>query len=367
MNKNIKQLVPVTAIHPGEILKDELDAREIKQKDFAALTGIHMTQLNEIIKGKRGINADTSLVVGKALNMNPSIWLNLQSNYELDVAKINEKNAARLEALDQWEMIKPYVPWQYFKKVGALMGNPLVDIPTLKNIYNVNNFDQLAEVYSQTNFHHFRKSDKLSIDKINIIGWVKLVNHKASSLKVAEFNKQLQTELVEELKSIFSKNKKTIEKTTDVLATYGIKLIVQTHPEKCAVDGISFWSNSNPAVGISLRHKRIDNFAFTVMHELSHIFLHLVNNSSGEFIDFDIHSADYKTSIEEVEADDFARNLLIGKNQWHEFMKDHPHFSEADILEFADKEKIHPAIVFGRYCFEKNKFAFKNSIDRSLN
>jgi HTH-type transcriptional regulator/antitoxin HigA len=366
MAQKIQQLTPAIAIHPGEMLKDELDARTMKQKEFAALTGIQITQLNEIIKGKRGINADTALIIGKALQMNPAIWLNMQSNYELDIAKINEKNAARLQALDQWEMIKPLVPFQYYKKMGVLIGNPIEDIPKVKRIYNFATLDQLAGVYSQQHYARFRKSDKLTIDKINLIGWVKLVNYKALELKVAKFNTNMQVKLVEELKEVFKKNKNTIEKTTNVLAAYGIKLILQPHPEKCAVDGISFWSNNNPAIGISLRHNRIDNFAFTVMHELGHIFLHLVNNSAVEFIDLDIHSSDYKASLEEVEADDFARNLLIDKYQWLEFIENHPHFSEAAILKFANKEKIHPAIVFGRYCFEKKKFAFKSSIDRSL-
>ena len=91
---NIQQLQPSIATHPGEILKDELDFRNITQKEFALLTGIPQTQLNEIIKGKRGINPDIALVISKALEMDAILWLNLQSNYELDLAKMNEKIAS---------------------------------------------------------------------------------------------------------------------------------------------------------------------------------------------------------------------------------------------------------------------------------
>jgi HTH-type transcriptional regulator/antitoxin HigA len=134
---------------------------------------------------------------------------------------------------------------------------------------------------------------------------------------------------------------------------------LQPHPEKCAVDGISFWSNNNPAIGISLRHNRIDNFAFTVMHELGHIFLHLANNSAVEFIDLDIHSSDYKASLEEVEADDFARNLLIDKYQWLEFIENHPHFSEAAILKFANKEKIHQLLYLEDIALRRRNLLLK--------
>lgn len=368
MSVNIKQFVPAIAIHPGEILKDELKERAITQKEFAQLTGIPQTHLNEIIKGKRAINADIALVIGKALEMDAMLWLNLQSNYELDAAKVNEKNSHRIAALDLWQMVKPYIPEKYFKKQGILTGNPLHDIPTIKNIYCVQNFEQLAALYSHTAYAKFRKSEKLSIDKVNLVGWVKLVNYLAAQKVVKKFDVQQEKELIEELKVIFSKNKKTIEKTTLALSEYGIKLIIQPHPEKCAVDGISFWSNGNPAIGITVRHKRIDNFAFTVMHELGHVFKHLINNNTAEFIDLDKehNTPEYKNNKEEKEANEFSQNSLININEWKDFKTSNPTFNKQAIVEFANINKLHPAIVQGRYCFEKDFYGIKSSIDKTL-
>lgn len=368
MGTNIKQLIPAIAIHPGEILKDELESRHIKQKNFAMLTGIPQTQLNEIIKGKRSINADIALIIGKALKMDAILWLNLQSNYDLDVAKIKEKNNVRLTAMNQWEMVKHSIPEKFYKKQGVITGNPLSDIPVVKEIYGVQNFEQLAGVYSHINYARFRKSDKLSIDKINLVGWVKLINYYASSITLPNFDARKQDQLINELKIIFTKNEKTVEKTMETLRFYGIKLIILPHPEKCAVDGISFWSNGNPAIGISLRHTRIDNFAFTIMHELGHILLHLVNNNTAEFIDLDKESntPEYKKSKEEQEADEFSRNHLMDKKAWDSFRNDHPSFDEQAIILFADKMRIHPAIVQGRYCFETNNFKIRSSINKKL-
>ena len=368
MSINIKQLTPATAIHPGEILKDELKERGITQKEFAQLTGIPQTHLNEIIKGKRAINADIALIIAKALEMDAVLWLNLQSNYELDAAKINQKNSQRIAALDLWQMVKPYIPEKFFKKQGFLTGNPVHDIPVVKDIYCVLNFEQLATLYSQTAYARFRKSEKLSIDKVNLVGWVKLVNYLAAQKVVKKFDVRKETELIEELKAIFSENKKTIDKTTHTLSEYGIKLIVQSHPEKCAVDGISFWSNGNPAIGISIRHKRIDNFAFTIMHELGHVFKHLINNNTAEFIDLDKehNTSEYKNSKEEKEANEFARNSFIDIEEWKNFEVANPVFNKQAILEFATTSKLHPAIVQGRYCFEKDFYGIKSSIDKGL-
>jgi HTH-type transcriptional regulator / antitoxin HigA len=351
------------------MLKDELQKKEVTQKEFAQLTGIPQTQLNEIIKGKRGIYADTALLIGKALNMDAVIWTNLQMNYELDVAKQNDKNKIRIEAMDKWKMIESYIPFKFFKKQEILSGNPVADIPVIKDIYSISNLEQLASVFSQPNYARFRKSGKLTIDKINLVGWVKLVNYKAAQIKVAGFDVKRKQELAKKLNDIFRKNKKTIEKTREVLAEYGIKLVVQPHPEKCAIDGISFWSNGNPAIGVTIRHKRIDNFAFTVLHEIGHVFLHLVNNNTAEFIDLDKeHSAqEYINSKEEKEANEFAGNALIEKEVWENFMAENPFFEEVAIRSFALKNKIHPAVVQGRFLFETDCFKVRSSIDKTLN
>lgn len=83
-----KHTTPAKAIHPGEILLDELEAREISEKEFAIKSGIQTAQLNEIIKGKQGITVEYSILIGKALEMEPITWQNLQKLYELDQDEI---------------------------------------------------------------------------------------------------------------------------------------------------------------------------------------------------------------------------------------------------------------------------------------
>jgi len=97
MNNN--NIIPFIATHPGEVLADELKARKIKQSDFAKNTGIALTIINEIIKGKRSITADIALILEKVLEIEAQYWLNLQSNYELDKARIKQKNIQKLSEI----------------------------------------------------------------------------------------------------------------------------------------------------------------------------------------------------------------------------------------------------------------------------
>ena len=78
-----KELIPFKATHPGLVLKDELIAREISQKEFAHSIEIQPSILYEIIKGKRAVTAEIALILEKALDIPSDFWMNVQTQYEL--------------------------------------------------------------------------------------------------------------------------------------------------------------------------------------------------------------------------------------------------------------------------------------------
>lgn len=92
MSFTTKVLTPAVAIHPGEILKDELTDRGMSQKEFVELSGISQTQLNEILESSRGIDKNIASAIGMAFKMDAVLWLNLQNNYEADIAKKKANN-----------------------------------------------------------------------------------------------------------------------------------------------------------------------------------------------------------------------------------------------------------------------------------
>ena len=91
------ELQPSEPIHPGEMLKDELDARGMSQRKFAGLIGMPYTAFNEIINGKRLITTDTALKLKAATGISANIWIGLQTDYNLQTARRNNKLATVLE------------------------------------------------------------------------------------------------------------------------------------------------------------------------------------------------------------------------------------------------------------------------------
>ena len=81
-------------IHPGEHLAEILEELGISQYRLAKTIGVPPIRINEIVRRRRSITADTALRVGRALGMTPEFWLNLQRMYDLDVARASTDTQA---------------------------------------------------------------------------------------------------------------------------------------------------------------------------------------------------------------------------------------------------------------------------------
>ncbi len=90
MNKD--NITPFVATHPGEMIKDELSERHITQKQLALETGIKPSVLSETINGKRPVSKDVALALEQALGIPADIWMNMQTQYDLDTIRISERN-----------------------------------------------------------------------------------------------------------------------------------------------------------------------------------------------------------------------------------------------------------------------------------
>lgn len=75
-------------VHPGEILREELDELGMSAKAFAEALDVPANRISTILKRQRGITADTALRLSRYLGTTPQVWLNLQKAYELRVAEI---------------------------------------------------------------------------------------------------------------------------------------------------------------------------------------------------------------------------------------------------------------------------------------
>lgn len=115
MATNNNRLTSNRAIHPGEILREELKERGIKQKDFAKAIGWQATHLNEFIKGKRNLNEDLAMRLESQLGIPFKTWMSLHSGYIYE-CKALEKNDDYKMISNKLEPSKPVHPGEVLRE-----------------------------------------------------------------------------------------------------------------------------------------------------------------------------------------------------------------------------------------------------------
>jgi HTH-type transcriptional regulator/antitoxin HigA len=139
----------------------------------------------------------------------------------------------------------------------------------------------------------------------------------------------------------------------DMLKQHGILLIPEGQIQGLAIDGAAFLESGIPVIGMTIRKDTVDNFWFTLLHEIGHAILHYRTGLAAGFFDqFETLSTDEQ----EIEADLFASNILISEERWRRSAARIAK-SPAVIEVFARDIGIHPAIVFGRIRRERNNYA----------
>lgn len=333
---------PYRPIPPGEIIKEELGARGWTQGDFAEITDKPLQAINEIISGKKAITPETAILFSEALGTSPELWLNLESAYRLDLLyqeKRKSELVSRRAKLYSLAPVKELIKRGWIKhaksieqlesEICSFLGIPNLDTPVTVGV-------------------NFRKSNAGVIDNPSLMAWVKKAEIEAKKISCTAFELAKFKQAMKNL-NVLSSNDDNVRHVPEKLRGLGIRLVFVPPLPQTRVDGAAFWLNKkSPVVVLSLRMDRIDNFWFTLMHELVHILETSKDNT--RFIDSNITEPE---SEAEKGVNQAAGDLLIPANLFRDFInRTRPYFSRSAVISFAQELGIHPAIVVGRLQYE---------------
>lgn len=353
-------------LHPGVILNDLLEEKNLSQRDLADRINVAYSMLNNVLKGNRNINTTMAIALEFAGFKKADFWLMKQMKYSLHMAKNDKEIIEKSKSIEEWKELESLVPLAYFKKqhIGI---NSSDDIGRIYEIYNVTNISELKNKTQEFNPTYFRKSAKFKENKKHVLAWSMLAEYKLKQEKAKKFSRQNEKSLLKELQRCFYNNKGVIQESKTILEKYGIKFIILDRPSQTPVDGKSFMLDNNPAIALSLKYKRLDNFAFTLFHEIGHIFEHLTHPNKPNYRDAEFFVNSSNTDLVEFEANSYASSNLIPPEIFNDFVSRHIEFTDDVIFDFANKHKIHPGIVRGRICHEYEEYYRKRSAITSLN
>ncbi|MGI6222392.1 MAG: helix-turn-helix domain-containing protein [Prevotella sp.] len=351
---------------PGARLKEELKRRKISQRNFAEQIGMSPSHLSDIIRGARPLSMKTAEKLESFLGIPIAQWMDLQLQCEIQQHTGNnneEEIRARKELEDYDKIISIKI---LSKKAGAKQEGNKQFLDSLRNYYSLPSPEALNNDSDMLRSGLFKKSSKTGLDARMIATWVVLARHAVKEQNiVTQFNPININELGQKLASVFHSNFNTIIRTHDVLANYGIKFAIVERLDHASIDGYSFIDGKTPAIVVTKRYDRIDNFAFAVLHEVFHAYKHL-NDKRHQRISI----VDYDTeSKEEIEANDFASNILVNPNFWSDaptVQLNKPWVIQKKYSSWAEKYHLNKWIVLGQISHATGMYKFKSDDSRKI-
>ncbi len=329
---------PAEVFPPGEFLKDELEARNWTQVEFAEIIGKDARLVNEVLSGKRAITPETAIVLSEALGTTPDLWLRLEAQYQLSKVKSSGSVIAKKAELHSNFPVREMI------KRGWIEGSKNIEVLQAQ----VCSFFSIKNVSDQPSLAYAAKSGCIGVTPIAQSAWYYRARNIAQSAPAAKFNASKLDELVAALKEKLAHPEAT-QDAPAILANAGIRFVVVEALPGSKIDGACFWLNkTSPVVAMSMRFDRIDNFWHTLFHEIDH-----VSHKEGmdaPILDVDIQSIDGpQIDDKERRANEVAASRLVNPAELEGFIaRVSPIFTDDQILGFARRIGSHPGLVVGQ-------------------
>ncbi|MFA6294887.1 MAG: ImmA/IrrE family metallo-endopeptidase [Candidatus Paceibacterota bacterium] len=331
---------------PVEAIKFRMEQMDLIPADLIPFIGSR-SRVSEILSGKRQLT----------LEMVRSLEMGLGIPAKVLIRKPDLKEDTEYLGWDN-RLFSEMEKRGYFKDV---IKNNKDKVSVLKNFFSlVGSPAQVGAMLRKSNY----RSSPLT-DKRALVAWTTAVLKKAKKIKINKEYKDgtVNSDFMRNIVQLSTKENNPIL-VQEFLKKHGIILVIEPHFSKTYLDGAVILTNKkNPIIGITLRYDRLDNFWFTLMHELAHISLHYKKDISmfyDEIEGVEVSELDEK----EKEADQMAEEILLPHYKW-EISPARLVPSEMAVKGLAKELGVHPAIIAGQIRHKGNKYVYLNKIVNS--
>ncbi len=332
------------AIHAGEFLEETLEEIGMTQVELANRLGRPIQAVNEIIKGKKSITSTTALELEDVLGIPSHIWLGLESEYQIVIARQEELKQMEEES----KSLKNY-PYADLVKLGFVKATTkaVEKVDELKRFFSVAKLAQIPQV--QAYEPAFRVANTNNVSNEAIATWIQAVRLKAKDMQTDKFDKKKLKDSLAQIKSLMNLDiKEAINQIQKILNSCGIALVLLPHFKNTKVHGATFWlDNEKAVIAMTLRGSYSDIFWFSFFHEIGHILLHPKRE-----VFLENECVDAKLEKQEDEANEFASETLINEKEYNKFVLKND-FSKNSVVNFAQQLRTKTSIVVGRLMHDK--------------
>jgi len=337
------QAFPEALPDPIEAIKFRMDQAGLKPADLIPYLGSR-SRVSEILSGKRQLTIDMIRALSEGLGIPARVLIKQPeigegSQYE----NWNNRIIVEMET-------RGYFGGASLKEVG---GPEL-----LKNFFSsVGSPAQITGMLRKSNYRSSPLTDKYALS-----AWAGRILQKAKKINAPKQYKHgiIDFAFMQELAKLSAKDNGPVL-AQEYLLKHGIILVIEPHFSKTYLDGATILIDKDtPIIGLTLRHDRIDNFWFTLMHEVAHIALHY-NQDITIFYDELEDIKGLEIGSKEKDADNLASEALVPSSKWE--------ISPAKLIpssiaaaSLAKELGVHIAIIAGKIRYEGGKWVYLNKI-----
>lgn len=333
---------PAEVFPPGDFIREELEARGWTQGDLAQIMDRPLRLVNELVAGKKQITPETARGLAKAFGDNdPLYWMNLDSAYRLaHTAPVDDAVGRRADLYSRF-------PVRELMKRRWIEPSDNLDVIE----HRVCRFFQIEALNDNLEFVHAAKADQYDGRTQLQWAWLYRAKELAEGVHAAAYSEQRLRDALPKLRKLLI-SPEEIRQVPRILSEAGVRLVVVEFLPGAKIDGAAFWLDENrPAIALSIRYDRVNNFWFVLRHELEHI----LRRDGLVTIDVELtEKVQRKDALppEEMLANGAASEFMVPKAELDSFiMRVRPLYSEQRILLFAKRLALHPGLVVGQLQF----------------
>lgn len=335
-----KQHFPFDTPDPIEAIRFRMEEQGLLQRDLIPYVG-SKSKVSEVLSGKRPLSIQMIRALNKGLGIPLEVLMQEPKRQQV------EQDDLDWERLPFSEMIKR-------KWIGARHDDYRNHVAELVQEF----LAPLGGHWPHLSLCRRTPGCEEDTTSYSLLAWVIRVLSKAKSENLPGFKRgTVNREFISHVSRLsWSSQGPLLAK--EFLNQHGIALIIEPHLPKTKLDGMAtITDNGNPVVGLTLRYDRLDNFWFTIIHELSHVAQHFDHLKEPFVDDLETYCDDQK----EREANKLAGEVLIPRTMWRS-SRAWQQKTPSAVSDFAKQLGLHPAIVAGKIRHESHNYQILNDL-----
>lgn len=322
---------------PGDTITDLLDERGWTQAEFAERTGFTRKHVNDLVKGRATISADTASRLSAALGAPVEFWLTREAQYQAAVEHRQNLDALRGQSAWLSDLPLAWMVNQGWVRRASHKGEQVLEC---LRFFGVASVDAWRERYAQP-LAAYRASDKFGKKLGAVAAWLRQAEREATDIQCAPYDKVDFRGALPALRALTleSDPRIFIPSVQETCARFGVAVVFVPAPPGCPIHGVTRWLTPDKAMlALSLRYKTNDQLWFSFFHEACHVLKHARKHAF-------IEGLDGLDATLEDEANRFAGDLLIPPDEVPVLATLR---TDAQVEAMAARLGIAPGILVGR-------------------